>query len=163
MAEVLYICSANKDRSPCAEQYFSTLEGTNKHMFDSAGTNPEWVCRAIKKRENEWQNRFHVPKIVSYQLLKKNDIIYVMEPQHVYFIHMRLKKNRPHSIDTILNKIFVLGIKDQFSRDEIQKQNDLKSILHDKLFTILSLNTPKEINDASLNTFFQYDRRKTTA
>ena len=65
---VLFICSANKDRSKTAEDHFSEIY-TNYH-FDSAGTNKK-ICNSLGTNYIE-----------DYQL-DWADKIYVMENKHL--------------------------------------------------------------------------------
>lgn len=87
---ILFICSANKDRSKTAEDYFS------KHYpdvhFDSAGTN-KTICHQLGTN------------YINEEQLALADIIFVMENKH-------LKTLKDVFGTKYYNKIKVLHIKD---------------------------------------------------
>ena len=90
MKNILFICSANKDRSKTAEDYYSELYPSM--LFDSAGTNKK-VCiqlgtHYLAKEQLDWA-----------------DTIYVMEQKH-------LKAIKDVFSSQYFNKIIVLQIKD---------------------------------------------------
>ena len=67
MEHILFVCSANKDRSRTAEDYFSNLYS---HLhFDSAGTNKK-ICNQIGTN------------YVEEEQLKTATRIFVMETKH---------------------------------------------------------------------------------
>ena len=90
MKNILFICSANRDRSKTAEDYFSNLYPMNN--YESAGTN--------KKTCNNLGTNY-----VSQEQLDAADEIYVMENKH-------LKSIKEVFGSTWHNKITVLDIKD---------------------------------------------------
>lgn len=90
MKNILFICSANRDRSKTAEDYFSNLYPMNN--YESAGTN--------KKTCNNLGTNY-----VSQEQLDAADEIYVMENKH-------LKLIKEVFGSTWHNKITVLDIKD---------------------------------------------------
>lgn len=92
MKNILFICSANKQRSKTAEDYFS--EKYPDFEFLSAGTNLK-LCR--KEGTNP----------LTEILLKWADFIYVMEIKHTSLINKRTG-NKYNA------KIKVLGIQDRF-------------------------------------------------
>lgn len=89
---ILFICSANKDRSKTAEDYFSE-QYPNFH-FDSAGTNVK-ICRQLGTNYME-----------EAQLIRAKRI-YVMETKHAQAIQQKFGKTFQH-------KITVLHIKDYY-------------------------------------------------
>ena len=98
---ILFICSANKDRSKTAEDYFS--ENYVDYNFDSAGTNKK-TC-----------NQLGINYIEDYQL-DWADKIYVMENKH-------LKAIRELYGNEYSNKTSVLNIRDIYkygSKDLIE-------------------------------------------
>ena len=86
----LFICSANKQRSKTAEDYFS--ERFPEHEFLSAGTNIK-ICRKESTIE------------LTEDLLKWADKVYVMENKH-------LEQIQKHTGSTYYSKINVLDIPD---------------------------------------------------
>lgn len=89
---ILFVCSANKDRSKTAEDYFS--EHYPNISFDSAGTNKK-IC-----------NQLGINYICEQQL-EEADVIYVMEQKHYKAIK--------EAFNTLyLSKITVLNIKDMY-------------------------------------------------
>lgn len=103
MKAILFICSANKDRSKTAEDYFAELHST--FNFISAGTNKK-ICNQLgtnylTKEEQELA-----------------DEIYVMEHKHLKAI----KEDFGNSYST---KISILNIKDIYCYGD----KELKDIL----------------------------------
>ncbi len=92
MKSILFICSANKDRSKTAEDHFSTCYPDLS--FNSAGTNKN-IC-----------NRLGTNYITKEQL-DTADIIFAMEQKHVDIINKIFSNN-------YFNKIKVLHIKDVY-------------------------------------------------
>lgn len=90
MKSILFVCSANKDRSKTAEDYFS------KHYpnlsFDSAGTNKN-TCNKLGTN------------YISEEQLDLADNVFVMENKH-------LKVIKEVFGNTYYNKITVLNIND---------------------------------------------------
>lgn len=89
---ILFVCSANIDRSKTAEDFYS--EQFNNHLFRSAGTN-HTICNqkgtnALEQEQIDWA-----------------DLILVMEKKHLQWIQHNLKVNG--------KQIDVLGIEDHFS------------------------------------------------
>jgi len=93
---ILFICSANKDRSRTAEDLFATLHSDLN--FDSAGTN-EKICR-----QEDTQ-------VVSEDLIEWADSIFVMENKHKKALG-GFTKNK------YLNKTTVLGIQDHYKYND---------------------------------------------
>jgi predicted protein tyrosine phosphatase len=85
--KMLFICSANRLRSPTAEAIFSLIEGIEAM---SAGTNPD--------AENP----------VSGDIIEWADIVFVMEQAH------RRKLQRKFARLLLTKKIVVLGIPDNY-------------------------------------------------
>lgn len=93
MKNILFICSANKDRSKTAEDYYSKYY--TEFNFDSAGTNKK-ICQQLgsnyfTKQQLDWADR-----------------IFVMEQKH-------LKAIEDIFGNTYFNKITVLQIKDIYN------------------------------------------------
>lgn len=93
---ILFICSANKDRSRTAEDHFSETHQT--HHFDSAGTNKK-ICHQLGT------------SFISIEQLEWADKIYAMEPKHQKAIEEVY--GRVHS-----SKIIILHIKDIYKYGE---------------------------------------------
>lgn len=105
MNKILFICSANKQRSATAEDYFSAKYP--ELTFESAGTNHK-IClkegtQALEERHLEWA-----------------DIIIVMEKRHSDII----KKN---AVNNYQNKIHVANIKDIFKFYQKELLNELEN------------------------------------
>ena len=88
--KTLFICSANKQRSKTAENYFA--EKHFEHEFRSAGTNNK-ICRKEGTTE------------LSEELLEWADKVYVMEKKH-------LDQIQKHTGSKYYSKINVLDIPD---------------------------------------------------
>ena len=88
--KILFICSANKQRSKTADDYFS--EKYKDHHFLSAGTNIK-VCRE------------EGTSVLTSDLLQWADKVYVMERKHLDQIQKRTGS-------TFYTKIEVLDIPD---------------------------------------------------
>lgn len=88
--KILFICSANKQRSKTAEDYFSTLYPEKE--FQSAGTN-------IKLCQSEGTNP------LTEEMLIWADKVFVMENKHAQLI-------KQNTSSRYQNKIIVLGIED---------------------------------------------------
>lgn len=104
---ILFVCSANKQRSKTAEDYFS--EKYSDHAFYSVGTNAK-ICR--KEGTN----------LVSEIDLDWANIIYVMEEKHRKIINQ-------HTSKTYNSKITVLHIPDIYS----YYQKELLELLETKV------------------------------
>jgi predicted protein tyrosine phosphatase len=90
MKSILFVCSANKDRSKTAEDYFS--KQYNNLSFDSAGTNKN-TCNKLGTN------------YISEEQLDLADKVFVMESKHLKAI----KEVFGHKY---YNKISVLNIND---------------------------------------------------
>lgn len=112
MKNILFVCSANKDRSKTAEDYFS------KHypnlFFDSAVTNK----KSCNKLGTNYFNK---------EQLELADKIFVMENKH-------LKAKRKKFGNKFYNKIIVLDINDvyKYCSKELIKILKVKIILTNK-------------------------------
>lgn len=105
--KILFVCSANKDRSKTAEDYFS--EKFQELEFASAGTNHK-ICHRLGTQP------------ITQELLNWSEIIMVMEEKHRSFIK--------HSYYGVADKrIKVLSIPDRFK----YFQNELIEILVNKV------------------------------
>lgn len=89
--KVLFVCTANKLRSPTAESVFSAWEGIETA---SAGTSPD------------------APLPLSKELVASADVIFAMEPHHRDKIRKKFKK-RPTDA-----RIITLHIPDEYERDD---------------------------------------------
>ncbi|MDG1332534.1 MAG: phosphotyrosine protein phosphatase [Crocinitomicaceae bacterium] len=107
MTNILFVCSANKQRSKTADDYFA--EKYPELNFDSAGTN-------LKICQKEGTNP------MSEDLAEWADVIYVMEKRHKDLINK-------HTSASYSKKIRVLHIPDRFK----YYQKELIEILEDRL------------------------------
>jgi len=89
---VLFVCTANKLRSPTAETLFKTMDGIEAR---SAGTDQE--C----------------PQPLTPALVAWADVIVTMETHHRERIRKKFKKDRPAD-----NRIITLSIPDEYERDD---------------------------------------------
>jgi predicted protein tyrosine phosphatase len=89
--KVLFVCTANKLRSPTAESVFRDWPGVEAI---SAGTHPD------------------APRPLSRELVASADLIFVMEAYHRDWIRKKFKQ-RPGD-----SKIIALGIPDDYERDD---------------------------------------------
>lgn len=103
----LFICSANKQRSKTAEDYFAST--FPEHAFLSAGTNIK-ICRKEGTTE------------LTEDLLEWADKVYVMEKKHL----VQIKK---HTGSKHYSKIKVLDIPDIYKYYD----TDLIAILEEKV------------------------------
>ncbi len=101
---ILFVCSANKQRSKTAEDYFSTIYKSKN--FLSAGTNHK-IC----------MKEGTVP--LTEDLLEWADVVYVMESKH-------LKLIREATSNRYFNKIIVLNIDDIYKYYQLELINILK-------------------------------------
>lgn len=90
--KILFVCSANKQRSKTAEDYFASKH--SNHQFLSAGTN-----RKICRKEGT--------TTLTEDLLEWAEIVYVMEKKH-------LQQIQKHTGSTYYSKIKVLDIPDVY-------------------------------------------------
>lgn len=107
MKNILFVCSANKQRSKTADDYFS--EKYPNLQFDSAGTN-------LKICQKEGTNP------MTEDLAEWADVIFVMEKRHKDLINK-------HTNENYSKKIKVLNIPDRFK----YYQKELIEILEVKL------------------------------
>ena len=104
MKNILFVCSANKQRSKTAEDYFSEIYP--KLIFNSAGTN-------IKLCQKEGTNP------ISEIDLQNADLIYVMEYKHQ-------KQINSNTENKYSKKIKVLNIPDIYKYYQIELIEILK-------------------------------------
>lgn len=107
----LFVCSANKQRSKTADDYFS--EKYPSLQFESAGTN-------LKICQKEGTNP------MTEELAEWADVIFVMEKRHKDLINK-------HTNKSYAKKIRVLHIPDRFK----YYQKELIELLNDKLDSFL--------------------------
>ncbi len=107
LKNILFVCSANKQRSKTAEDYFSAIY--DNYNFDSAGTN-------LKMCNREGTNP------LTEELVEWADIVFVMEKKHKTLINSHTKEKHE-------KKVKVLGIPDRFK----YYQKELIAILEQKL------------------------------
>jgi len=105
--KILFVCSANKQRSKTAEDFFSIKY--NNHKFLSAGTNIK-ICRKEGTTE------------LTEDLLIWADKVYVMEQKHVNQI-------QKHTGSKYYTKIHVLNIPDIYN----YYNTELITILEEKI------------------------------
>lgn len=106
-SSILFICSANKDRSKTAEDYFSRLFPSIR--FDSAGTSKK-ICQQLGTN------------YVTATQVNDAERIFVMETKHLDAITQKFG-------NSFYKKITVLHIKDLYSYD----QKDLIDVLDEKV------------------------------
>ncbi len=111
MKTILFICSANKDRSKTAEDYYS--QRYPELHFDSAGTNKK-TCYQLGTN------------YMSATQLDGADIIFVMEQKHVSAIKTIFGNQ-------YFNKTTVLHIKDIYKYGS----KDLIAVLESKIPSLL--------------------------
>ena len=100
MPKVLFVCTANLQRSPTAEDLFNNWNGIWETK--SAGTIP-------------FPGRNHLTQ----QLVDWADLIIVMEPHHAEHIQTHFKTNP--------NKIRTLNIPDRYLRNDPDLMQELKN------------------------------------
>jgi predicted protein tyrosine phosphatase len=98
MRKVLFVCTANLQRSPTAEQIFQGWKGIWEAK--SAGIMPEPGCTPLSQEIIDWA-----------------DVIIVMETLHSQYIRTHFQR--------AANKISVLGIPDRYFRNEPKLQQEL--------------------------------------
>lgn len=103
---VLFVCSANKDRSKTAEIFLSGQYP--QHTFSSAGTNQK-ICMQLGT------------EFIEKAMLDEADLVLVMEQKHFKFI-------KEHLGTVYTAKMQVLGIQDVYDFGDAL----LKGILLDK-------------------------------
>ena len=109
--KILFVCSANKDRSKTAEDFFT--EKYPNHQFESAGTNTK-ICRQLGTNE------------INSDLIDWADIVFAMESKHIKIVKtLNLNKTQ----------IDVLNIRDIYQYGD----QNLKEILSLKIKGILDL------------------------
>ena len=111
MKHILFVCSANKQRSKTADDYFSA-KYPDLH-FDSAGTN-------LKICQQEGTNP------LTEEMVEWADVIFVMEKRHKDQINQ-------HTSERHSAKIKVLNIPDRFK----YYQKELIALLEEKVAGIL--------------------------
>ena len=89
---ILFLCTANKQRSRTAEELFSALDKAN--TYQSAGLSAKYVAKANTR-------------LCTEEMLIWADKIYVFEDEHIE----RIKK---YTGDAFLPKIINLQIKDEY-------------------------------------------------
>jgi|TARA_R110000737_G_scaffold151521_1_gene180788 predicted protein tyrosine phosphatase len=108
-AKILFVCSANKERSKTADEYFSLKYDRDDYQFDSAGTN-------LKTCFQEGTNP------LTEELVLWADIIFAMEKKHKTFISSITKEKCDSKIKT-------LNIPDRFK----YYQKELIELLEEKM------------------------------
>ena len=89
---ILFLCTANKERSRTAEELFSALDKAN--TYQSAGLSAKYVAKANTT-------------LCTEEMLAWADTIYVFEDAHIE----RIKK---YTGDIFIPKILNLNIKDEY-------------------------------------------------
>ena len=98
MKKVLFVCTANLQRSPTAEKLFQGWKGTWEAK--SAGIMPEPDCKPLSQKLIDWA-----------------DLIIVMEPMHSQYIEAQYQRSA--------GKIHVLNIADVYFRDDPKLKREL--------------------------------------
>lgn len=104
---ILFICSANKDRSKTAEDYFS--ENYSDHIFDSAGTN-EKTCNQlgtnyIEEYQLEWADKIYTMESKHYKAIKEIYGNQYSKKISVLYIRDIYKYGSKDLVEIIINKI----------------------------------------------------------
>lgn len=86
--KIVFVCSANKQCSKTADDYFSAKYDLSTYQFDSAGTNQK-ICQ--KEGTNP----------ITEELVIWADIIFVMEKQHKQLINALTKEKYNRKIKTL--------------------------------------------------------------
>lgn len=107
MKKILFVCSANKQRSKTAEDYFASKY--DNYNFDSVGTNQK-ICN--KEGTN----------FITEEHLLWADVVYAMELRHKKAINELTGRN-------YYQKITILNIPDHFK----YYQKELIKILEEKI------------------------------
>ena len=97
--KLLFVCSANLQRSPTAEQVFGNL--SEEWQTKSAGILPSSGRNSLTQRLIDWA-----------------DLILVMEPEHADYIQANYKSNP--------DKIKILNIPDVYVRNDPELIQELK-------------------------------------
>ncbi len=109
ITKILFVCSANRDRSKTAADFFSDLYGSHRYRFNSAGTNI-----ALCKKEGT--------TALTEELVAWADLILAMENRHRLLINRQTKDSYDHKIE-------VLNIAD----DYVYYQKELIALLIEKV------------------------------
>jgi predicted protein tyrosine phosphatase len=96
---VLFICTANLQRSPTAESLFQNWGG--RWETKSAGINPEPGGTLLTQELIDWA-----------------DLVLAMEAVHAYYIESHFRCGS--------NKLRILGIRDRYYRDDPELIQELK-------------------------------------
>jgi predicted protein tyrosine phosphatase len=105
---VLFVCSANKDRSATAEALMNRVDSNNTHR--SAGTNPK-ICHQLGTH------------FITEDDLNWADQIYAMETKHKKAIEQLFGTGWP-------GKIVILHIRDVYDFGEMELEDLLKNKMH---------------------------------
>lgn len=112
--KILFVCSANKQRSRTAEDYFAQkYPDLGEYIFDSAGTN-HVICQ--KEGTNP----------LTEELLEWADAVFVMEKKHLEIIKKNISKSAENKN---IQKIKILRIADRYK----YYQPELLEILEEKM------------------------------
>jgi len=96
---VLFICTANRQRSPTAESFFQNWGG--RWETKSAGINPDQGGTLLTQELVDWA-----------------DLILAMEAIHAYYVKAHFKCDS--------SKLRILGIRDRYYRDDPELIQELK-------------------------------------
>ncbi|MGO9643753.1 MAG: phosphotyrosine protein phosphatase [Candidatus Bathyarchaeia archaeon] len=99
MRKVLFVCTANLQRSPTAEKLFQGWKDTWESK--SAGIMPDSEVTPLSQVLIDWA-----------------DLVIVMEPIHSQYIHANFQCNP--------NKIYVLNIADRYFREDPELIRELR-------------------------------------
>jgi len=100
LRKVLFVCTANLDRSPTAEHLFNGWEG--RWEAKSAGIRPSFGGNPLSQELVDWA-----------------DLILAMEPVHSQFIRVNYKCDP--------NRVHVLGVSDLYLRDDPELIQELQN------------------------------------
>ena len=137
MAKVLFVCSANQDRSVTAQDYFRYT--MPQHTYKSAGINQKEIEKAGKGN------------YLTQEDLHEADVVYVMTKTHKELIETFLfDAQEQELLDELKEKICVLGI----DNDHAYGATELVLMLDDRLGSALSYDSPASIIQASREEVF---------
>ncbi len=154
MSKILFVCSANQNRSRYAEHLFSQDSFTSHHQYFSAWTIYGQVEKAQENRDNERNSVYARPKNLLLDVLAAVDVVFVMELKHKRIMQEYLNQyfeerlprscfdanHSPMSLP-LLSKVNVLWILDNYDIANAHHCEQLHQLLQSKLFLMLSANT----------------------
>ena len=145
MSKILFVCSANKNRSRYAEHLFSQHSFTSHHQYFIAWTIYGQVEKAQENRDNERNSVYGRPKKLLLDLLDSVDVVFVMEMKHKRIMQEYLNQYSPMSLP-LLSKVKVLWILDNYDISNAHHSEQLHKLLQSKLFVVLSADTADTVD-----------------